>query len=135
LTIAPDFGVRRREGEAILLLGSGDAAVVPSEVDDIPVRVVAAAEIAAARTWIRNWQRMLPVIVASRGSVAPGLTKSILRFVITPIPLAHIEREFSIGDPTLARATVFELLRVGRLRAPSLRTESLSSLTLLGPSQ
>ena len=50
--------------------GSRDAAVVPSEVDDIPVRVVAAAEIAAARTWIRNGQRMLPVIVAARGSVA-----------------------------------------------------------------
>ena len=130
-----DFWVRSHEGEAILLLGSRDAAVVPSEVDGIPVQVVAAAEIAAARPWIRNWQRMLPVIVAARGSVAPGLTKSILRFVTKPTPLAHIEREFSVGDPTLARATVFELLRIGRLLAPSLRTEPLSSLTLLEPSR
>ena len=127
--------MRSHEGEAILLLGSRDAVVSPTEVDGIPVKVVAASEIAAARPWIRELARMLPVIVASRGSVGTGLTKSILRFVTKPTPLAPVEREFSGGHPALARATVFELLRVGRLLAPSLRTEPVSSLTLLEPSR
>ena len=68
-----DFWVRRQAGEAILLLGSRDAAVVPSEVDGLPVQVVAAAEIAAARTWVRNWQRMLPAIVAAPWLGSPGV--------------------------------------------------------------
>jgi hypothetical protein len=75
-----DFWVRGHKGESILLLSSRDAAVVPNEIDGIPVQLVAAAEVAAAGTWVRNRQRMLPVIIAARGSVAPGLAKSILVF-------------------------------------------------------
>ena len=41
----------------------------------------------------------------------------------------QIERNFAIGDPSVVRACVFELLCVGRIAAPSLRTEALTLTT------
>jgi len=38
-----------------------------------------------------------------------------------------------MGDPPIVRGAVFELLRTGQLRAPSLQTETLSLHTLLEP--
>ena len=128
-----DFWVRSQHHEAILLLGEHDQSALPAEIAGVALQVVAEAEVAAARMWILNWQRMLPVIVAARGSAVPGLSRAVLRFVTGPMPLSRIEREFAFGDPTPARATVFELLRTGKLQAPSLRTEALSVLTLLEP--
>jgi hypothetical protein len=121
-----NFWVRSQHHEAILLLGEHDSSALPVEIAGVAPHVVAEAEIAAARMWILNWQRMLPVIVAARGSAVPGLSTAVLRFVTGPMPLSRIEREFAFGDPTPVRATVFELLRTGRLQAPSLRTEALS---------
>ena len=58
--------MRSHEGDAILLLGSRDAVVSPSEVDGIPVQVVTTAEIAAARPWIEtgNYRVATPAIEA-----------------------------------------------------------------------
>ena len=128
-----DFWVRSQHHEAILLLGKHDLSALQAEIAGVALQVVAEAEVAAARVWILNWQRMLPVIVAARGSAVPGLSRAVLRFVTGPMPLSRIEREFAFGDPAPVRATVFELLRTGRLQAPSLRTEVLSVLTLLEP--
>jgi hypothetical protein len=68
------------------------------------VRMVDAAEQAASRMWIDNWQRMLPSIVATRGFVSVSLLDAVERFVASPKPLLAIEREFSKGDPVLVRA-------------------------------
>jgi hypothetical protein len=94
--------------------------------DAFTVRYIGAAERAAARVWIGNWQRMLPLLVAARGLVT---LNAIERFVATPQPLLAVEREFSTGDPVLVRAAVFELLHLGRAQALELHTESLSLLT------
>jgi len=45
--------------------------------------------------------------------------------------LSRIEHELSVGDPSLVRAAVFDLLRTGQLRAPSLHTQALSPHTLV----
>jgi len=42
--------------------------------------------------------------------------------------LLAIEREFSKGDPVVARAAVFALVHAGRMSAPELRSEPLSWL-------
>jgi hypothetical protein len=42
---------------------------VDREVSALSVRSVQAAELAASRVWIDNWQRMLPSMVATRGLV------------------------------------------------------------------
>ncbi len=97
------------------------------------LRVVAPAELAAANIWVANWPRILPVINATRTLLPKGLAKSVLNFVRDPIALARIEHQFSIGDPSLVRGVIFELLRTGGLCAPSLPTQPLSLHTLLEP--
>jgi hypothetical protein len=72
---------------------------------------------------------MLPVLVAVHGLVKPSLPGAIEQFVASPQALMTIGREFSMGDPSLVRAAVFELLHRGRIQALELRTESLSFLT------
>ena len=129
-----DFWVQRRNGEEMLLLGHGDAEqVVPDHIDGMALRVVAPAELAAANIWVTNWQRMLPVINATRTLLPKGLAKSVLSFVREPIALARIEHQFSIGDPSLVRGVIFELLRTGGLCAPALHTLPLALHTLLEP--
>jgi len=93
------------------------------------IRFVAPAELAAARVWTDNWQRMLPYLVANRKLVPPSLPHAIARFVKHPQRLLDIEREFSVGDPVLVRAALFGLLHNGRVSAPELQTQPLSLLT------
>jgi hypothetical protein len=95
----------------------------------LSVRRVVAADLAAARMWIDNWQRMLPSVVANRGLIPASLLVAIERFVRTPQPLLAIERELSTGDPALIRAALFSLLHAGRVRAPELHTQALSLMT------
>ena len=129
-----DFWVQRRNGEELLLVGHGDTeSSVPDQLDGMALRVVAPAELAAANIWVANWQRMLPVINATRTLLPKGLAKSVLSFVHEPIALARIEHQFSIGDPSPVRGVIFELLRTGGLCAPALHTQPLSLHTLLEP--
>ncbi|WP_350357418.1 hypothetical protein [Paraburkholderia fungorum] len=95
----------------------------------LPIRKVSLADIAAARVWIDNWQRMLPCIVANWSLVSSSLPRAIECFLAQPRKLLEIEREFSSGDPVLVRTAVFGMLRAGRLSAPDLRTQALSLLT------
>ncbi|MFJ1260003.1 hypothetical protein [Cupriavidus sp. CuC1] len=97
--------------------------------DLLNVRLVDAAEQAASRIWIDNWQRMLPIIVATRGLVTVSVLDAVERFVTSPKPLLAIEREFSKGDPVLVRAAIFRLLHTGRVQAEELRTDPLSWMT------
>jgi hypothetical protein len=129
-----DFWVRRDGREEMLLLGHGEAEqAVPDQIDGVALRVIAPAELSAANIWVTNWQRMLPVINATRPMLSKSLAKSLLAFVREPVALACIEHQFSIGDPPLVRGVIFELLRTGRLCAPALHTRALSLQTLLEP--
>jgi hypothetical protein len=99
------------------------------DVHKLSIRWVASAELAAARAWIENWQRMLPCMIANRYLVPPTLPQAILRFVQQPQRLLAIEREFSTGDPVLVRTAVYGLLHDGRVSASELWTQPLSLLT------
>ena len=90
------------------------------------MRTVTSADLAAARTRIDNWQRMLPVINVTRKQLPKRLFDSILRRVHETVSLARMEHELSTGDPAIVRGTLFDLLRTGRLLAPSLRVDTLS---------
>ncbi len=95
----------------------------------LPIREVVPAEIAAARAWIDNWQRMLPYIVANRDLPSAALSRAIERFLAHPHRLLDVEREFATGDPVLVRTALFGLLHAGKVNAPELRTQPLSLLT------
>ena len=95
----------------------------------LPIRKVSPADLAAARVWIDNWQRILPCIVANRNLVSPSLQRAIERLLVRPRTLLQIEREVSIGDPVLVRTAIFGMLYAGRLTAPDLHTQALSLLT------
>jgi hypothetical protein len=129
-----DFWVRRGDAESMLLLEPAlpqDA--IPREVEGVAVHIVSAAEIAADGVWISNWQRMLPVVIATRSLIPKTLTKAVLQRIDAPTPLASVERELSRGDPCLVRGAIFEQLRIGRIAASSLRTQPLTLHTLLEP--
>jgi hypothetical protein len=76
---------------------------------------------------------MLPVINVTRALIPSKLLGSMLDYVREPIALARVEHELAVGDPAIVRGAIFELLRTGRLLAPSLHVEALSVHTLLHP--
>lgn len=125
-----DFWVRQGTTELFLILGD----LCPRsrvEINDIalPVQYVTPAELAAARIRTANWERMLPVMTASRGLVSPSLQQAILKLISSPVSLARIEQDCAVGDPTAVRAALFGLLHQGALQAPLLKTEPLSYST------
>ena len=125
-----DFWVRAGTREAFLVMDETALQdCVEIGVDILAIRHVDAAELAASRQWTQNWEHMLPVINASIGSIPSSLATDVRRFLDAPRPLMQIERHFAIGDPSVVRACVFELLRIGYLAAPSLRTEALTLTT------
>lgn len=129
-----DFWVRQGDRE-ILLVMADTCAVRSATVGNIELEIVAipSAELAASRMWTVNWKRMLMVMTCCRKVVPRTLQQSILKFVDEPMQISRIEREFGIGDPTLVRAAVFNLLHAGELQAPKLHTEELSFLTSIQP--
>lgn len=134
-----DFWARYVDRNELVILDDGACfegdATKPDRTLDTQacsIRRVAPAELAAARVWIENWQRMLPCLVANRDLVPPMLPKAIARFLKQPQRLLAIEREFATGDPVLVRTAVFGMLHNGRVSAPELQTQPLSLLTSFG---
>jgi len=127
-----DFWVQRAGTQKLLLIESRyDLAA--QGVDGLAVEVVPLAELAAARMWISNWARMLPVINATRSLVPKLLSKALLARVVEPQPLARLERELAAVDAAVVRGASFELLRNGQLRAPSLHHQPLNLHLMLEP--
>lgn len=125
-----DFWVRYDAHEEFVILGEGSPtdSVAVAETT-IAVRRVPPTELTASRTWLQNWEHMLPVINACTGGVRPALERDLVRFLEAPRPLMQIERQFAIGDPSVVRACVFGLLRVGRIASPQLQSEVLTMMT------
>jgi hypothetical protein len=132
-----DFWAQRHDGEALLLLEHGEfvAPLVGERGGDMVLRMISAAELAAARTWTGNWQRMLPVTNGTRSESTRSLARAVLDCVREPVTLGCVEQQLATGDPSVIRGTIFELLRTGRLNAPSLHTRPLSLQTLLEPAR
>ncbi|MDN8617154.1 hypothetical protein [Variovorax ginsengisoli] len=128
-----DFWMGALSGEEMLLLEPRPFEGVPSQLDDVAIRVIVPAELAAASVWISNWSCMLPVINATRNLVPRSLLGAVLDHVCGPISLGRLEHELSVGDPSLIRGAIFEQLRNGRIRAPSLHTKLLSLHAVLEP--
>ena len=129
-----DFWAACRGHEEMLVVKRGQGSTkLPKSVQNLPLRLVPAAEQAAAAAWVANWLRMIAVINATRGTAPKNLIKSVLSLVRQPLALSLVEHELSVGDPAVVRGTVFELLRTGQLMAPSLHTPALTLHTLLEP--
>jgi hypothetical protein len=131
-----DFWVQRGDAEELLVLDRDCVTdKIPESLDGIALRLVPAAELAAAGTWITNWLRMLPVITATRGLVPKSLLRAATNLVREPVALSLLEHELAVGDPSLVRGAIFELLRAGRLLAPSLHGQALSLHTTIEPAR
>ena len=95
-----DFWVAGRSNEEMLVLERGQvAATLRSSVKDIPLRLVPAAERAAAAVWVSNWQRLIPVINATRGLAPKTLVKSVLSLVHKPLALSLIDGRHQCAWP------------------------------------
>ena len=71
-----DFWVARPGQKEMLVVERGQgSAKLPKSIQNIPLRLVPAAEQAAAAVWASNWLRMIPVINATRGTAPKGLIK------------------------------------------------------------
>ncbi|MDR6412341.1 UNVERIFIED_ORG: hypothetical protein ABIC54_000740 [Burkholderia sp. 1263] len=130
-----DFWVRYVDREELVVLSelisrsNVDASGAELDACTAEVRFVASAELAAARAWTDNWQRILPYLVANRGLVPAPLSLAIVQFVDEPRRLLDIEREFLTSDPVIVRTALFSLLHSGRVSASALQTQPLSLLT------
>jgi hypothetical protein len=129
-----DFWVRQSDAEMFLILGEEH---LPTSVligdTSVLVRSIPPAELAAARMWVSNWEQMIVSIVSCQRLITEPLIRSVLKCVTAPVQLSRIERELVVGDPTLVRAAVYQLLHQGRLKAPQLMLEPLSFLTTFEP--
>ncbi len=129
-----DFWVGHSSGdESFYVLDADDGGERPITLHDTTVHYVDDAQLAADAMWVTNWRSMLAVINASTGGSEKTMSKSVREFVQGPIALGRLEAEFSCGDPMVARACIFELLRQGKLAAPSLRTQALTLFTPIEP--
>lgn len=134
--ILADFLVSYSDRQELVLTPGSATAEAMSQgfafegVGAIDVRMIRPADLAASRTWVDNWKRMLPCLVVTRGLLGTPLLDAVEQFIASAKPLSVIEREFSNGDPILARAAVFRLLYTGRVTAPELRVNALSPATL-----
>ena len=125
-----DFWSRDANSETYWCVGDAPANTVePASLNSIPIHYVPLPQLAADEQWARNWQAMLPVIIAHADEQRTELDSLILRFTDVPQALMLIEREWAVGEPSSVRAQVFHLLYAGRLMAPALRTSPLSLLT------
>ena len=124
-----DFWVRRADDEELVVVETSPSGGLPPQVDGLAMHSVTLAELAAAAMWIGNWQRMLPVINATRGLLPKRLLNSIAHGVRQPTALGRLEHAFSINDPVIVRGAILDLLRTGSLVAPSLHVEVLSMHT------
>jgi hypothetical protein len=130
-----DFWVRYVDRDELVVLsellwGSNeDASRAELDAGTAAVRFVASAELAAARVWTDNWQRILPDLVANRGLVPATLPPAIMQSMEKPRRLLDIEREFVRSDPVIVRAALSGLLHTGLVNAAALRTQPLSLLT------
>ena len=114
-----DFWVQRRNHEELLLLQRGELATADECVGKLALRAIPLAELSAHRTLIANWQCILPQVNATRGLLPHWLKDSGLRRVRAPTALGLVEHDLRVGDPSLVRGAIFELLRTGLLRAPT----------------
>jgi len=125
-----DFWARQADCEWLLCVGDSKPSFIAHVgLGEYEVRAVPAAELAAARVWIENCERILPVVTSCQNLLTAPLLDAVRRFVSKPTQLTQIEQEFASMDLTLVRAAVFTLLHSGRLTEPSLWTEPLSLLT------
>jgi len=90
-----DFWVLQEGREALLIVAAENQPSMTT-IDDaeLPVYSIPFAELAAARIWISNWERMLPAISSCRLQIAPSLLRSIQKFVDEPMQLSRIEQQF-----------------------------------------
>ena len=100
---------------------------------DIPVARISSADLASKRMWLRNWEAMLPAVIANRDAADRMLRNDILRLVAESMSLAAIERELSVGDPGRIRGCIFRLLFEGVLKAPGLHVGPLSLAIRIEP--
>ena len=129
-----DFWVRRVNREELLVVDRGRLPTdLPELIDGVSLKIVPSGELAAAATWTTNWLRIIPVINATRSLASKNLTRSVLNLIRSPLALSRVEHELSPGEPSLVRGTIFELLRQGRLSAPSLHTQRLTLNTVVEP--
>ena len=130
-----DFWVQRDSQEEYLVSPvRANSIEWPVAVNGVNLRKVSDAELAATSRWVQNWEFILSTLNGQDAiSDASRLTKQILSLVDRPTPLAEIERRFVASGTPVVRASIFHMLRTGKLRAPSLRDQSLSNLTLFEP--
>lgn len=98
--------MRYADREVFLPIADEDI-VLPVDWMGIPVGRKSAAELAARRRWISNWERMLPIINLTCDSVNRQHLSDIKRYVKGPVSLTRIEREFVTSDPTSIRGAPF----------------------------
>ncbi len=128
--LAADLWQRCGVEESFVILTEGECTALWMY---IPVRRIGAAELASRRMWLRNWQSMLPVVIASYDTTIGALRNDVRCLVRESMALATIEKELVTGDPAPLRGCLFRLLLEGELKAPSLHVEALSLSTRIGP--
>ena len=127
---AVDFWVQLADGEEELLcVWKRPEAIDPPVWQSMLVRGVGDAELQAADVWTSNWERMLPVLIATRGLVTTAIRDAVLCKCEQPQQLSVLERLGVTPDQMVLRGAVIELLHKGLLQANGLRTAPLSQLT------
>jgi len=129
-----DFWLRRDAKDECLLLRDAprlstvsrhSARRLPAQWKNV-VRWIESSELAAHEQWVRNWLQILPYLTSNRALIDAVLRERILEHLGSDTRrLTEIEAAEAPTDPMVTRTAVFDLIRLGRIDAPALRSEPL----------
>jgi hypothetical protein len=133
-----DFWVQLRgqtDGELWLIEGSpvydrlSHDGEVPSNLHGLPVRIVYQSYLAGWDIPLRNWSKILPVLVSHRAYHDELLQQMLVVALLQPMTFHEILEAFSDRDATTVQAALFALLIQGRAVSEDLTQFDLGGRT------
>jgi hypothetical protein len=133
-TVLVDFWIQSASNEFFLVIRADDSPK-PNLANPAAVRTryLKSSHLRSWSTLAKNWQSMLPYVVAYRHWLTSEDTVDIIKRCSSPLTLGELENSFSSKESSWVRACVFDALGKGLLRAPSLKTKQWNQFLQLSP--
>lgn len=119
-----DFWIQSTKNEIFVVIRDDDLPK-PNLIGPAAIRI-RYLNLSHLRSWstlAKNWQSMLPYVVAYRNWLINDDINQIVQRCSSPVTLGELENSFLSKESSWVRACVFDALRKGLLQAPSLKTK------------
>jgi len=123
-----DFWIQGASNEFFLVIRDDDSPKLRTRASSLRIRYLRSSHLNGWGILAKNWQSMLPYVVAYRHWLTNDDTVEIVKRCSTPVTLRELENSFPSKEPSWVRACVFDALAKGLLQTQSLRTKPWNQL-------